>query len=182
MTFSGDAMLRSALPAAVFTIGMFSSTAFLVGLRDLASVESVGVCLAFFVVVYCAVRFAGRRGLGALWLLLLVWILHRQSINLLSARYSFLYLARGIPTLFYFISMVFGLPLFFATWVGLRPLSRATNVRFAYLALAWVVLMFAAQYISYPVPSDVYVAPRFRESVVAGFGLVESVGTFVCGA
>lgn len=171
MSINDNAMLRSALPAAVFTIGLFSSLTYLVGLRDLASVESVGVALAFFVLVYCAVRFGGRRGLGALWALLLVWLLLGQVINFLNSGYPFLYRARGMPALFFFVSIVLSLPLFFATWVGLWPLPRVTNISFASLTIAWIVLMFIARYFSYPPPSDVYVAPRFPQSVSAAVGL-----------
>lgn len=169
-TSSGD-MLQSVLPAAVFTICLSSSVALIAGPRDMARSENIVFVLGGFIVVYSAVRFGGRRGLGALWLLMLVWLLRGLLMNLLNSCYPFLYRALGLPNIFFYSSMLLGLPLFFATWVGLRPLSRRANIRFACVTLGWLVLIVSARLVLRSA-SDVYVPSAVPEPVIVGFGLL----------
>jgi hypothetical protein len=174
MTLASDLrpMIQSALSAAVFIIGMGSSLALVASLRDLASLESRIVFLVGFFVVFCALRFGGRRGLGALWLLMLVWHLQGLLRNLLNSSHPFLYRALGLPDIFFYSSMLLALPLFFATWVSLHPLPRRANIRFACVTLGWLVLLLSAGIVAAGPPSDVYVPSPVPKAMIAVFGVL----------
>ena len=166
-------MLQSALPAVVFTISLCSSFVLIAGLRDLATGESKIVVVVGFILVYSAVRLGGRRGLGALWVLMLVWLLWGHAKSLMNTFYPFMDRARLLPNIFLYSSMLLALPLFFATWVGLRPLSRSANIRFACVTLGWLILILGAGFIASRAPSPHIHVPRpLPNPLVAGFALL----------